>query len=201
MQLPSESRAFPDLAACWQRDYCGMALTGSAVRCGRDPIRHAAKAISMPNHSASVIWAVLVLSQFIYLAVLGSGIFQNEASDSSFLRLMSYSLGSVCLAEVVIVLFVFRRYVVRPIQGGTVDPSTPPGAQRVLSPLLICWVLIEAIAIHGLVLAVLAGSSARYMLPFLAVSLLLMWFTRPWGPSLQPASDPATLARSGRPVG
>ncbi len=154
----------------------------------------------MPHSPATLIWTVLVFSQLIYVAVLSLGVFQNEASDSDFLRLMSLSLGVVVLAEIAIVLFVFRRYVVRPIQSRTIDPSTSHGAQRVLLPLLICWVLAEAIAVHGLVLALLAGSSVGHMLPFLAVSLLLMWFTRPWGPSLQPALNSATLAQSGRPI-
>jgi len=147
-----------------------------------------------------VVWAVLVLSQLVYLAVLELGIVRNEAVDAGLLRIMSVALGIVCLAEVALVVFLFRRYVVRPVRMRDLDLSTLRGAQRLLPPLLICWVLAEAIAVHGLVLAVLAGASALHMAPFLAVSLGLMWFTRPWGPSLRPATGSAALARSGRPI-
>jgi hypothetical protein len=154
----------------------------------------------MPSFTTNLIWTALVVSQLIYLVVLNVGILQNEPLDSEFLRAMSLSLGVVCLLEVMIIVFVFRRYVVRTIQARTVDLSTPQGVQRVFLPLVICWILAEAIAVHGLVLARLAGSSAHYMLPFLAVSLSVMWFTRPWAPLLRRAADSAELARSSRPI-
>ncbi len=145
------------------------------------------------------VWAVLVLSQVIYLIVPALRVLPNAEENLDFLSLFAGCLGFVAFLQAVGVSIYFRRGALAPIADGRLDVRTAPGAARLFTVLIICWVLAESIAIYALVLRFL-GAPVTLWAPFPVAAASLFLFVRPWHAGLSRAPTAQDLAESGRPI-
>ena len=146
-----------------------------------------------------MVWAVLVLSQVVYLVIPALLTLPNTGRNSDFLRLFAGCLGVVAFLQAVGVAIYFRRGVLAPIASGQLDVRTAAGAGRLFRVLIICWVVGESIAIYALVLRFL-GAPTGFWAPFPIAAAVLFLYVRPWHPKLLRRSTTQELARSGRPL-
>jgi hypothetical protein len=141
----------------------------------------------------SMIWAMLCLSQAIYILV---GFHKppspspQDVSSTMFPPLLLVA-GGLAAGTV----WWRRRALVRPIERGDLDPGTPEGQARAFPAFLINLVLSESVAIYGLVLTFLSDD-VRYVVGFVGAGLTLMFIHRPFAPELQTRDRiPTTTSR------
>ena len=142
-----------------------------------------------------MIWAVLCLSQAIYVVVAFLKPPSPTPQDVSSTMFPPLLVVAGMLAAGTI--WWRTRSLVRPIQRGDLDPGTPEGQARALPAFLINLVLSESVAIYGLVLTFLSDDP-RYVLGFVGAGLTLMFIHRPFAPELQ-ARERSPMATSRPP--
>ena len=130
----------------------------------------------------TIIWAVLCLSQVIYVVVA----YQKPPAHSPQDVLLTVFPPLLLTATLIAVgsLWWRRRALVRPIQSGALDLGTPEGQGKAFTALILNLVLSESVAIYGLVLTFLSNDH-RYVLGFVAAGLALMFIHRPFARELQ----------------
>ena len=143
-----------------------------------------------------IVWASLVVSQCIYLLIPSPGLEVFQAN----LPVMAAALAGVALLQTIGLLAWFRVGGTQRIQNRRVDPSTLEGAAQLFQVLMICWVLVESIAIYGLVLRFM-GATTQLWLPFAVAGFALMAWTHPFQKGLRPPSDSAARGKDATPIG
>jgi len=84
------------------------------------------------------IWAVLALSQVIYLIIPAFRVLPDAEGNTDFLALFAGCLGFIVFLQVVGVVVYFRRGALAPIAEGRLDARTAAGAARLFTVLVIC---------------------------------------------------------------
>ena len=126
----------------------------------------------MPHDIARIVWAALLVSQWVYAGVV---LFIGEPDVArSSETLLPIALGSVACALAAGAHFAWRS------ATGTHLPahSGPPELPVALPRYIIAWMLIEAIALGGLVLGML-GFGASSWGPFMVAGTILMFLHQP----------------------
>ncbi len=133
-----------------------------------------------------VTWSVLVLSLGIYAGVAALGIKSSNNPDLEFAHLMATALFVLAIPTAGLTFILRNRLITRPITRGSLDPSSPSGAQKLMRGFMLTWVISEAVGIWGLVLWFLSGSWSLFLPLLIAGAFLLGWhaprealFTRP----------------------
>lgn len=140
-----------------------------------------------------ILWVALIVSQVIYLVlpVAGSGAGAPQS--------MAAALAMVATSQAVGVIVYFRVAGVNRIKSGKLDPSTPAGMSALFTVLILSWVLIESIAIYGLVLRFLGGAIWQTAL-FSLGAFALMVATNPWQGGLQAPASSEGRGRDSTPI-
>jgi hypothetical protein len=119
-----------------------------------------------------IVHAVLLLS--VLLSAYTSE--QLAGNGSGFSTQFLEAIGVVCIFDVLIAYYFRRSRVFSALERLRRDPNDASALKQWRGMTIIVLVLIESVALYGLVLRVL-GASRRIAWPFflLAVILMLMW--------------------------
>ena len=147
------------------------------------------------NFTFVILWAVLAVSQVIYLAV---PLFA-EVGTATLSEVFPMVLGVVAFVQGVIVVVILRAQAFSPIQSRRIDPTTTEGLAKLFTPLLLAWVIAESVAIYGLVLRLL-NFDFQYWIPFSVAGAFLLFLGRPFHSKLKKPASSADLARMGGPI-
>lgn len=125
-----------------------------------------------------VIWGSFIAAPVIYI---GISMFIAPTMSPQGAIVMPLSIGFGCMATIfAMVSIVMRmRMVIEPLQNKTIRSDTAEGEKLIQTKLIVIWAMVEAIAIFGLVLAILSANYL-YSLPFCVVSFLLLFFHHPF---------------------
>ncbi len=151
----------------------------------------------MANPVNRMLWWALTMSLPIYVVV--AHVANVQPSETAQIPLLTgiFAVMSFGLAAGTVL---YRRVaLVRPIQTGALDPSTPAGAQKAFTPFILNLVLSEAVGIYGLVLSFLSGNPL-FSLVFSLAAFLLMWIHRPTAPALTPPLAPHQRGLDSTPI-
>jgi hypothetical protein len=120
----------------------------------------------------TVLWAALMVSQLVYVGLLGLGI--RVVPEPIDLPALPVALAAVAVATAVAAHWMWRR------ASGAGRPLHVPGPDdaQALTSYLLAWVFDESIAIHGLVLGLLGFAPSTWG-PFSAAAVVLMLLHRP----------------------
>ena len=147
------------------------------------------------NQTFVVTWAVLAVSQVVYLLVPAP----TRENASALPNVFPIALAAVAFIQAVGIVTLLRIRAFAPVQSGRIDPSSKSGAAQLFTTLILAWILAESIAIYGLVLRFL-HFSRPYSASFAVAGALLLFVGRPWHPRLRKPDSTIDLARSGTPI-
>lgn len=142
----------------------------------------------MATKTNKLLWAILCVSQLIYIQVaysMGPSESTSEAADQIFPALLF-----IALALAVGTIYCRKRALVTPIASGQINLETTQGLAKAFTPFILNLVLSQAVGIYGLVLSFMSGEPL-YTVGFVAASLTLMYIHRPTSAELQ-AQPPST---------
>lgn len=141
----------------------------------------------MANITSRILWWALVVSVLIYVAV---AYFVQIPQDPGFDASQLMPIFVAISAATAVGTIIFRRRALSdPIQARELDPSTPEGLAKAMTPYLVNLVLSESIGVYGLVLAFLSGEPL-YSVCFSAAAIALLFVHRPTAPDLVPPMSP-----------
>lgn len=122
----------------------------------------------------TVLWAALLASQLVYLALLGVGF--RIAPEPVELPVLPFALGAVAAATAGAAHWAWRR------ASGAGRPlhAPAPDDARAFTSYVIAWALDESIAIHALVLGFLGFPPSTWGV-FSAAAFVLTLAHRPRG--------------------
>lgn len=140
-----------------------------------------------------ILWVVLVVSQCIYLAIPSPG--SAEAPPP----VIPLVLGLVAVTQGIGALAWFRIAGVSKIQSGALDPASAEGMGRLFVVLVLAWVMVEAIAIYGLVMRFLGAPFWQAGL-FSACAFVLMASMHPWQSGLSAPLNPSERGNDPTPI-
>lgn len=135
---------------------------------------------SAASRTLFLVWGAMAASILVYgfvaILVIRSGR-PSSASSGVDLWLEIEAAGAAWAA---LVLWKTRRN--DPIRSGALDPESPDGRAAIRKVSIVCWALVESIAIFGLVLVFLRRAAMPGAI-FLGGSLVLQLFLAPGIPS------------------
>lgn len=126
--------------------------------------------------TARIIWAALLASVAMYLAVLAVLIAEPSAVPVNVdVGLLRSAFWAICVVVLGVILF-FRRA----LPSLDADPAraTSPTADAAFTIYVMCWALADSIALFGLTLGFLSRRLEE-ALPFLVVAVALLVWQRP----------------------
>jgi F0F1-type ATP synthase membrane subunit c/vacuolar-type H+-ATPase subunit K len=119
-----------------------------------------------------VVWAVLLLSQLVYVGIAASGVGRETSGPPPDVFVVA--LGVVAVGTALGAHLCWRRS----RGAGRAVNEAPPTQQQAFTFFLLAAVLDESIAIYGLVLAFL-GAPAETWAPFSVAAFALLLIHRP----------------------
>jgi hypothetical protein len=118
------------------------------------------------------LWGSMLMSLAVYGA-LPLVLSMDEPASTNTAAMLTPILMLVGLG-LAIASFVLRKLLLdRPLAAGSLDPTTPEGAQQIQTGFIVAWVLSEAVGIFGLVLWFL-GRDTTLLYGFLAAGAVLL---------------------------
>jgi len=125
-----------------------------------------------------IVWAALLASIALYVAIPSLVPPRAEPWYAAKTAVAGFVAGIFSLALAVGTFAIRESLARRHLRSGAIDPDTAEGFGRLRTALLLMWALCDAIAVIGLLIAVLAGSPAL-VLPYAIGAAALLFLHRP----------------------